>query len=113
MTTFGDLMALLMCFFVLLLSFSEIDAQKYKEVAGSLSLSFGVQLQQKEATASPAGTSFVAREFNPGRVEPNQEQVVMQELAALRAHLDIVRQSRHEVVAQKAERLRQQLQEDY
>ena len=29
-------MALLMCFFVLLLSFSEMDAQKYKLVAGSM-----------------------------------------------------------------------------
>ncbi len=41
--TFGDLMSLLMCFFVLLLAFSEIDAQKYKDVAGSLSRAFGVQ----------------------------------------------------------------------
>ena len=34
--TFADLMSLLLCFFVLLLSFSEMDRQKYKEVAGSL-----------------------------------------------------------------------------
>ena len=32
--TFADLMSLLMCFFVLLLSFSEIDAQKFKQIAG-------------------------------------------------------------------------------
>jgi len=36
MVTFGDLMSLLLCFFVLLLSFSEMDRQKYKLVAGSL-----------------------------------------------------------------------------
>jgi len=34
--TFGDLMSLLLCFFVLLLSFSETDRNKYKEVAGSM-----------------------------------------------------------------------------
>ena len=28
--TFGDLMSLLMCFFVLLLSFSEMDRKKYR-----------------------------------------------------------------------------------
>ena len=32
MTTFSDLMALLMCFFVLLLSFAEIDAVRWKGV---------------------------------------------------------------------------------
>ena len=41
--TFADLMSLLMCFFVLLLSFSEIDAQKFKQIAGELSKAFGVQ----------------------------------------------------------------------
>ncbi|MCV6614535.1 MAG: type VI secretion system protein TssL, partial [Cellvibrionaceae bacterium] len=35
MGTFADLMSLLMCFFVLLLSFSEMDAQKFKRLAGS------------------------------------------------------------------------------
>ncbi|MBW2606241.1 MAG: type VI secretion system protein TssL, partial [Deltaproteobacteria bacterium] len=33
--TFGDLMCLLLCFFVLLLSFSEMDKAIYKQVAGS------------------------------------------------------------------------------
>ena len=41
--TFADLMSLLMCFFVLLLSFSEIEQKKYKQVAGSMSKAFGVQ----------------------------------------------------------------------
>ena len=33
--TFADLMSLLMCFFVLLLSFAEMDALKYKMVVDS------------------------------------------------------------------------------
>jgi len=45
MATFSDLMALLMCFFVLLLSFSELDALKFKRLAGSLRNAFGVQTE--------------------------------------------------------------------
>ena len=36
--TFADLMSLLMCFFVLLLSFSEIDARRFKQIAGELAV---------------------------------------------------------------------------
>lgn len=40
MATFSDLMNLLLCFFVLLFSMSTTDAQKYADVAASLSESF-------------------------------------------------------------------------
>lgn len=43
MGTFADLMSLLMCFFVLLLSFAEMDVQKFKQIAGSMEKAFGVQ----------------------------------------------------------------------
>ncbi len=66
MATFADLMSLLMCFFVLLLAFSEMDLQKYKQVAGSMREAFGVQ-REVFAKESPMGTSFVAREFSPGK----------------------------------------------
>ncbi|HBK85182.1 MAG TPA: flagellar motor protein MotB, partial [Firmicutes bacterium] len=36
LTTYSDLVTLLMCFFVLLFSFSTIDAAKFKQVAISL-----------------------------------------------------------------------------
>jgi chemotaxis protein MotB len=69
MGTFADLMSLLMCFFVLLLSFSEMDAMKFKRLAGSMAQAFGVQnkLQVKDP---PKGTSIIAQEFSPGRPEP-------------------------------------------
>jgi chemotaxis protein MotB len=63
MVTFGDLMSLLLCFFVLLLSFSEIDRQKYKQVAGSLAEAFGVQ-RSTPANETPKGVDMVARDFN-------------------------------------------------
>lgn len=40
--TFADLMTLLMSFFVLLFSFSSLEAEKFKEVAGSMRAAFGV-----------------------------------------------------------------------
>ena len=67
--TFADLMTLLMCFFVLLLSFSEMDLQKFKQVAGSMEKAFGVQRDFKN-TGIPRGTSIIAQEFSPGRPEP-------------------------------------------
>ncbi len=69
LATFADLMSLLMCFFVLLLSFSEMDVQKYKQVAGSMAEAFGVQNQIKTKDI-PKGTSIIAQEFSPGRPEP-------------------------------------------
>ncbi|MBV1881797.1 MAG: flagellar motor protein MotB [Pseudomonadales bacterium] len=67
--TFADLMSLLMCFFVLLLSFSEMDLQKYKRLAGSMSEAFGVQ-NQINVKDIPKGTSIIAQEFSPGRPKP-------------------------------------------
>ncbi len=42
MATFGDLMNLLLCFFVLLFSMSTVDAQKYELVAASFSNTFSI-----------------------------------------------------------------------
>ena len=40
--TFSDLMNLLLCFFVLMFAMSNIDSQKFEEIAASLSSSFSV-----------------------------------------------------------------------
>jgi chemotaxis protein MotB len=42
MTTFADLMSLLLTFFILLLSFAEMDVVKYRQLAGALKEAFGV-----------------------------------------------------------------------
>ena len=67
--TFADLMSLLMCFFVLLLSFSNMDLLKFKQIAGSMKNAFGVQRDMK-AQETPKGTSIIAQEFAPGRPTP-------------------------------------------
>lgn len=77
MATFADLMSLLMCFFVLLLSFSEMDVNKYKQIAGSMQSAFGVQNQVK-ARDIPKGTSIIAKEFSSGRPQPTAMNQVKQ-----------------------------------
>jgi chemotaxis protein MotB len=77
LATFADLMSLLMCFFVLLLSFSEMDLQKYKQVAGSMKMAFGVQRKIKVDTI-PRGTSVIKQEFSPGKPQPTVMQVMQQ-----------------------------------
>lgn len=78
MATFADLMSLLMCFFVLLLSFSEMDLQKYKQVAGSMKMAFGIQRVVK-ADSIPRGTSIIKQEFSPGKPQPTVMDVVKQQ----------------------------------
>ena len=76
-TTFADLAILLMCFFVLLLAFSEMDAQKYKQLAGSMKQAFGVQREVK-VKEPPKGVNIIAREFSPGKPEPTSLNEVRQ-----------------------------------
>ena len=75
LATFADLMSLLMCFFVLLLSFSEMDIQKYRQIAGSLRKAFGVQ-REMVLREPPKASSFIQSEFTPGRPIPSPIKVI-------------------------------------
>ena len=77
MATFADLMSLLMAFFVLLLSFSEMDVLKFKQIAGSMKYAFGVQ-NELEVKDIPKGTSAIALEFRPGRPQPTPLNIIQQ-----------------------------------
>lgn len=76
--TFADLMSLLMCFFVLLLSFSQMDIEKFKQVAGSVKMAFGVQ-RDIPAIEPPKGTSIIAQEYSPGEPKPTPIKIIKQE----------------------------------
>ena len=78
MGTFADLMSLLMCFFVLLLAFSEMDVLKFKQIAGSMKFAFGVQ-NKIEVKDIPKGTSVIAMEFTPGKPEPTPIESIQQQ----------------------------------
>ncbi|MBF0321848.1 MAG: OmpA family protein [Magnetococcales bacterium] len=63
MMTFGDMMSLLLTFFVLLLSMAQLDIVKFKTAAGSLRSAFGVQTME-QINADPSGESLIAVEFS-------------------------------------------------
>ena len=73
--TFGDLMSLLLCFFVLLLSFSEMDRNKYRVVSGSVKNAFGIQ-RKKPVFESPKGSKMIAKEFDQAIILTKIEEVV-------------------------------------
>ena len=101
--TFADLMSLLMCFFVLLLSFSEMDVSKYKEMAGSMKNAFGVQRDVK-VKEPPKGINVIAREFSPGRPEPTIMNVIRQMTTNdLRVNLDLGKERRRPVPTPRAD----------
>jgi chemotaxis protein MotB len=64
MATFADMMTLLLCFFVLLLSFAEQSEEKYRDALGSLRGAFGVkELRTVSDTMSQFNTSQSTREL--------------------------------------------------
>ncbi|PVV13649.1 MAG: flagellar motor protein MotB [gamma proteobacterium symbiont of Ctena orbiculata] len=82
LATFADLMSLLMCFFVLLLSFAEVDAQRFKKMAESMKDAFGVQ-REIPALEVVKGTSVIMQEYSPGTPEPSPLQELRQQTSDL------------------------------
>lgn len=116
MATFADLMSLLMCFFVLLLSFAEIDALKYKMVTKSLENAFGVQ-REVPSSEIPEGTSIIAQEFSPGEPKPTPLKVVRQDTMdnsrqelKVTADAEQLAQQQVQQVAEETQQFRQALQ---
>lgn len=77
--TFGDLMSLLLCFFVLLLSFSEMDRAKYKELSGSMQNAFGVQ-RVKQVFDIPKGQKIIAKNFDQEAISLTKESDIMEQV---------------------------------
>ncbi|MGE4298433.1 MAG: OmpA family protein [Desulfovibrionaceae bacterium] len=69
LATFADMMSLLLCFFVLLLSFAKQDVQAFKTLMGSIQDAFGVQVKRKEAQYA----AFSPSRFERKDVELSQE----------------------------------------
>lgn len=71
MATFADMATLLMAFFVLILSFVEMeDPSIFKEVSGSMSNSFGVQ-REVPSVEPPMGKNIIAQNFRTSKVDPS------------------------------------------
>lgn len=78
LATFADLMSLLMCFFVLLLSFATIDAVRFKKMAESMKDAFGVQ-REIPAAEIVKGVSVIKQEWSPSVAEPSVITEIRQE----------------------------------
>ena len=68
MATFADMATLLMAFFVLLLSFAETEVPKFKQVAGSLKMAFGIEKIVPKVTI-PMARSIMVENFTPAVAE--------------------------------------------
>ncbi len=69
MTTFADLMALMMTFFVLLYSFSTIEEKKFKMIARSMAEGFGSSVVRftETANSSPGAPTFTPMQPSASR----------------------------------------------
>ena len=64
MATFADMATLLMAFFVLILSFAEMNVPKFKQISGSMKDAFGVQ-RLVPVVEQPKGTTVLSLNFSP------------------------------------------------
>lgn len=82
MATFADLATLLMAFFVLILSFAEMNVPKFKQISGSLKDSFGVQ-RILPVVEQPKGTTILEMNFSPSP-SPSVTEEMTQETTEIR-----------------------------
>ena len=82
MATFADLATLLMAFFVLILSFAEMNVPKFKQIQGSLKNSFGVQ-RTVPVVEQPKGTTVLDMNFSPSP-SPSVTEELTQETTEIR-----------------------------
>jgi len=68
MATFADMATLLMAFFVLLLSFANVNVPKFEQVSGSLAVAFGVARVIPKIDI-PMGETLLSLEFTPSDAE--------------------------------------------
>jgi chemotaxis protein MotB len=110
LATFADLMSLLMCFFVLLLSFATMDAAKFKKMALSMENAFGVQ-REITATETPMGTSIIAQHFSPAQTEPTPLEEIKQTTNKQSDSLDVDTDNMEQVKQQLLEIMQEQVEE--
>ncbi len=78
MATFADMATLLMAFFVLILSFAEMNVPKFKQISGTMRNSFGIQ-RLIPVVEMPKATSIIAQHFSPAQAEPTPLNTVRQQ----------------------------------
>ncbi len=111
LATFADLMSLLMCFFVLLLSFAEIDAIRFKKMADAMRDAFGVQ-REIPASEIVKGVSVIKTEFSASATDPSPIAELRQETVDdTREELKIDDATREAVSAEEEERIKKEVEQ--
>jgi chemotaxis protein MotB len=108
MATFADMATLLMAFFVLLLSFAEMNVPKFKQINGSLKNSFGVQ-RLIPVVESPKATSLIAKHFSPAMSEPTPVNTIRQQTTDDRKENVVLKTDVSPATAEALEKAKQQL----
>lgn len=108
MATFADMATLLMAFFVLLLSFAEMNVPKFKQINGSLKNSFGVQ-RLIPVVESPKATSLIAKHFSPAVAEPTPVNTIRQQTTDDRKENVVLKTDVSPATAEALEKAKQQL----
>lgn len=82
--TFADLMSLLLTFFILILSFANMDIVRFRDMLGSIQDAFGVQVKRREADY----VAFSPTQFERKDIEISQEnEQILSMVAQMRAIL--------------------------
>ncbi len=111
LATFADLMSLLMCFFVLLLSFAEIDAIRFKKMADSMRDAFGVQ-REIPASEIVKGVSVIKTEFSTSAADPSPLAELRQETVDdTREELKIDDATREAVSEEEEQRIKEEVEQ--
>jgi chemotaxis protein MotB len=108
LATFADLMSLLMCFFVLLLSFAEVDAVRFKKMADSMKDAFGVQ-REIPVMDIVKGISVIKQEFSPS---VNPEPAVVNEIRQQTTELEKEQLDVNDAMEAVAEKIKQEVELD-
>ncbi len=104
LATFADLMSLLMCFFVLLLSFATMDAVRFKKMADSMKDAFGVQ-REVPVYDTPMGVSIIAQHFSPAPTEPTPLDEVKQTITQMSRQLKIPEDVERQLMQKKLQEI--------
>lgn len=87
MASYGDMITLLLCFFIMLFAMSTLDAQKWKALSESIKESFGA-----EGTTLPENAETPAEEITQNLVEAVEEKVngeeALEQLHELKEKID-------------------------
>ncbi len=92
MVTFADLMTLLLCLFVLLLSFAKFDTAKFHQNTSAINSAFGISKTPSDFTAPPTPNIINLNPFknDPRRAEENRVLVQIKKVMAKEILLSII-----------------------